>query len=421
MDALASPIRYSVARSSSSRSGGDLARSRRARHPAEAIPPQQRLRGGLDRGAGAIGLGLERSQGVVGGVGALELALVAGRAGQHRHRLEQLARALSVRPPHHVVHGPVRRRGGEQQRRQPLLGRDRPEVTAFDPAVVQLAGRGQAPGDLQRPVPAAGAPQRRPGVRFGAAESERVEHEHGAEAPAAGQRAGQQVGLDRGGHRRAVPFQQRRHGQPRRFARLRGAERHQRMALFGVQQPPPVTAQRQPPGAGRSRQRAQLARAGPPRSARMAADRRRQPGADRGAEQHRSGCRQQGERGIEAARTGEPLPGARRPGLGRMCEPAREPDQHLQQGRRRYPRPTAAEQRAGDPAPQPQKHHHGERAGDQREHGAVGDPSLTTPRHLRLSLATVACMPLSVSVSRASIRDRWCWTTNERLPTRHSA
>ena len=52
-------------------------RADRAAHPREPIRAQQRLRGRLDRGAGAVGLRLKRADGVIRGVSAGQPALVA--------------------------------------------------------------------------------------------------------------------------------------------------------------------------------------------------------------------------------------------------------------------------------------------------------------------------------------------------------
>ena len=82
-------------------------------------------------------------------------------------------------------------------------------------ALVELAGGRQPPRDLERTVPGLRPVQRRPRVRRGARERERVEDEHGPKSPAPLDRRGQQVGLDRRGDRRAVPFEQRRDRQAR--------------------------------------------------------------------------------------------------------------------------------------------------------------------------------------------------------------
>ena len=141
------------------RVGRDLRRPRRAQHAGEAVGAQQALGRRLDRGAGAVGLGLERAHRVIGGVGALQLGLVARGAGELRDRLIELARALAVGPADHRVHPRSGAGRGEQQRRQALLGGDRPEVAALDAALIQLAGRRQPPRDLERSVPASTAPR----------------------------------------------------------------------------------------------------------------------------------------------------------------------------------------------------------------------------------------------------------------------
>ena len=59
-------------------------------------------------------------------------------------------------------------------------GKFRPEVAALDALLIELAGGGQSPGDLQRSVPGARVAQRRPRVRLRRT-AERVKHEHLAE------------------------------------------------------------------------------------------------------------------------------------------------------------------------------------------------------------------------------------------------
>ena len=46
---------------------------------------------------------------------------------------------------------------------------------------------------------------------------------------------------------------------------------------------------------------------------------------------------------------------------------------------------------------------------------------MTIAGHARDSLSSLTRIPVSVFVNCVSSRERWCWTTNERLPTRHSA
>src|ERR1019366_6320266 len=72
------------------------------------------------------------------------------------------------------------------------------------------------------------------------------EHEHPSQRAAASERRGEQVGLDRGGDRRSVPFQERGYGQAGGLTGLRGPEGDQRVASLGVKQPRAVASQRQP-------------------------------------------------------------------------------------------------------------------------------------------------------------------------------
>ena len=84
--------------------------------------------------------------------------------------------------------------------------------------------------------------------------------------------------------------------------------------------------------------------------------------------------------------------------------------------------PTAAEQRARDPSPHPDQRAGRHGAADHHEHGDIGDPLAGAPVvHPRAVPVSTIRMPVSVLVSSASRRERWCWTTNEREPTRHSA
>ncbi len=145
-------------RSGTAWSGCRAARLRRSRsrrrpqHPAEAIGAQQTLCRGLDRRPRAVGLRLERSQRVVGGVGALELLLVASASGNCA-----IASSSSRGPGHRPSGRPLPCRGRSRPRctatAQALLGGDRPEVTALDPALVELSGGGQAPSGPRVPRP----------------------------------------------------------------------------------------------------------------------------------------------------------------------------------------------------------------------------------------------------------------------------
>src|SRR5205085_7014258 len=101
---------------------------------------------------------------------SLQLQLVARVAGQLRQRLVELARALAVGPAYDAFHPGRGGRGRVEQRRQTLLGRDRPEVTTFDSALIELARSRQTPCHLECAVPRARASQRRPRVAWGAGE-----------------------------------------------------------------------------------------------------------------------------------------------------------------------------------------------------------------------------------------------------------
>ena len=125
--------------------------------PPEPVRPQQRLDGGLDRAPGPVRLRLECAHGVVRRIGVGQLRLAAGLAGRAGQRLVQVAPALPIGPAHDRVDSRAGSGGRVQQRRQPLLGRDAPEITALDPSLLDLARRGQPPCDLECPVPGARA------------------------------------------------------------------------------------------------------------------------------------------------------------------------------------------------------------------------------------------------------------------------
>ncbi len=193
--------------------------------------------------------------------------------------------------------------------RQALLGGDRPEVAALDAAPVELAGRREPPRDLERAVPGARPVQRRPRVRAGPRQPERVEHERLAERPPAVDGRPEQVGLDRGGDRGAVPLEQRRDRDAGRLARLRRAERDQRVPVLGVQQPRPRRPSTRRPcaRAPEAPQRAQLGGPRPPRSCAA-----REPGRDRAARPASRSSQPRGRRrqGSRASRRSRPRPAA---------------------------------------------------------------------------------------------------------------
>src|SRR6202035_1920319 len=111
---------------------------------------------------GPVRLCFERADRVVGGVRSLERGLVAGQPRELVESLVELSAALAVGPPDDGVYAAARPGGRVQERRQPLLGGDRPEVAALDPALVELAGGRESPRDLDRALPSARRAKRGP-------------------------------------------------------------------------------------------------------------------------------------------------------------------------------------------------------------------------------------------------------------------
>ena len=226
--------------------GRDLAAVGRAGDAREPVGAQQCLRRRLYRAAGPVGLRLERAHGLIGGA-RIELVLFGRGAGEQTvQRGVECTCALPVRPRHDLLDAAARLCRRVQQRCQPLLGGDRPEVPTLDAALIQLTGRRQPPGDLERSIPGCGSAQRRPGVAHDTGELEGVEHEHLPELTTAGECRAEQVGLDRGGDRRTLPFEQRRDRQARRLPRLWRSECDQRVLMFGAQQASTVVSEGQP-------------------------------------------------------------------------------------------------------------------------------------------------------------------------------
>src|SRR5581483_6357552 len=158
----------------------------------------------------------------------------------------EFASPLPVHPLHDRSHAGARDGGDVEEWREALLGGYRPEVASLDATLVEFGGAGQPPGHLERAVPSVRSMKRRPGVPREARELERIEHEDITKRAATARRCREKVGLDRGGDRRAAPFEQRRHGQARRLARLRRAERDQGVPLLGTDQPTRTAPQREP-------------------------------------------------------------------------------------------------------------------------------------------------------------------------------
>ena len=196
--------------------GGDLAcpapSGRRARTGRPAAAP-----GRSPRSRSASGRPAPRTRAPRRTRRALELAS-SSRRRRARQRLVEFARPLAVDPPDDRVHARPADRGGVQQRREPLLGGDRPEVAALD----ARAGRARRP-QASRHATSSAPSQVCALVRAATTCAPRTpESPNGSntntspERAAARDRGGQQVGLDRARDRRTVPLEQRRDRDARR-------------------------------------------------------------------------------------------------------------------------------------------------------------------------------------------------------------
>ncbi len=213
--------------------GRDLARpppsARRVRTGRRAAAPGRspRSRSGCGRPAC-----LERAHRVVGGVRAAELGLVRAAPPQRRKRLMR-ARACPGRRPsgrrcRSAPRSPRRRTAAARDaapRRSPRSHRPRRRAGQAAPAAASRHATSSAPSHVFADA------QRRPRLRRGAGQRERVEDEHVSDRAPALERHRHQVGLDRGGDRRAVPLQQRRDREACRFTRLRRPEGDEGVAL----------------------------------------------------------------------------------------------------------------------------------------------------------------------------------------------
>ena len=230
--------------------GGDLAAVGRAGHAAEAVGAQQRLRGGLDRGAGAVGLGLECPDRVVRRVGVGELLLGARLAGDPRERLVELAcrpgrRPSAPRPRCRRRCGAAANSSGASRCSAATAQKSPPSVErrSSSPAAASRHATSSAPSQV--PAPATGDQV----CDRGAGERERVEHVHRARAARRRRtRRAEQVGLDRRGDRpgrptRAAPGSPGRPTCPTAAARTRRAA----WRASAQQQPSAVAAEHEPP------------------------------------------------------------------------------------------------------------------------------------------------------------------------------
>ena len=326
-------------------------------------------------------------------------------------------------------------RGGVQQRRQPLLGRDRPEVAALDAALVELAGRGEPPRHLERAVPGAGAAQRRPGVRRRAASANGSntntwpERSRRRASVAASRSVLIEDATAGPGHSSsagtASPADLPDCGGPNATSAWRcsacSSRPRWRPSASRAGAPSRAVAQRvRAPAQRRSSPR-------PPTARRRSAPQRRAP--SRAAPASRTRCRDAEQR--RARHRSRPRPGSRgRAGAAtprRVGQARRQADEHAEQLRRLDARPAAAEQRAGQPAPQPD-----ERAGERRPQPisasiAASEGALwlrSRPAHVRASIAGARSTRMPVSVfgelaPRAASGGAGRRTSG--VPTRHSA
>jgi len=322
----------------------------------------------------------------------------------------QLTAPLAIGPSDDAVDAGSRSRRHVQQRCEPLLGRDRPEVAAVDAALVDLARRCQPRCDLQRAVPSRGSVDRRPGVRLLSGQSERVKHEHGPQPATACRGNGEQVGLDRRGDRRALPLEQGGHRKARRLPRLGRTKGDQRVPLLCPQQPRSAASEDEPGAALRTRgspERSKIGRPRPPRTAiGPRANTRR---CDRAAGEQRcrrARRREQEQRCVEPERAWQPRAHARRPRRRGIREPCRKPDQHARKLPAGDGGPAAPEQRASQPAPQPQQRTDSHHASDGRDHRRVGQSGCAGRAHPRITASFVRRIPVSVLVSFASSFER---------------
>ena len=185
---------------------GDLARQRGLLYRGRAVGAQQQLDGRLDRAARLAGLGDEPRVSVERRLRVRAPGRRVGLVDELMQDRRELGFSLSVTPADHCPDVSPAAGGGEQQRREALLGSRGPVIAAFDVATLDLTGARQPVRARERSIPRLSAVHRRPRAAPYPGELEGVDHEHVAELLSTGDRRVQQVGLDRGGDRDAIPL-----------------------------------------------------------------------------------------------------------------------------------------------------------------------------------------------------------------------
>jgi hypothetical protein len=123
----------------------------------------------------------------------------------------------------------------EEKRRQQLLCRAVPELGVLDSRPATPGGANEPGRDALGALPGLAGGKRRPAGRRKAGAAGRVVDPHvpAVECAARRERLSQEIRLDRGRDNRALPFQDRGHGEAGRLAGLHRTDHDHRLALFG--------------------------------------------------------------------------------------------------------------------------------------------------------------------------------------------
>src|SRR5205807_2669516 len=174
------------------------------------------------------------------------------------------------------------------------------------------------------------------------------------------------------GHRRAVPFEQRRYRESGGLARLRRPERDQRVAVLGPQQSAALSPEREPASSRATTSATKRPQVVPPSPPGATGPATRDAGAASKLYRQPPGGAEQAERRVEPRRTRESGARGRRPRPSRVAEPRGQPRQHPEHLPGTGPRPAASEQGSGDAAPQPDEPAYSDHHADPNQHRHVG-------------------------------------------------